>query len=127
MLLAKGLPQGDPTDETLITGGGDGSIKLWQLGRTLNGILIRDGVLLENDDNSVLALAQKDTLLYACKLEGEVNIWDLDTRQLIQTVKAYSGVDVLSIAVGFGYLFTGGANGQAKVSSSQHFEYTRAH
>ena len=113
MLLATDLTQGDLKGSTLISGGGDGSIKLWHLDKN-DGGAITELAVLENGDNSVLTMALNDTLLYAGRLEGDVNVWDLDTRQLIQTIKAYSA-DILTLSLGHGFMFTGGADGQAKV------------
>ena len=114
MLLAKGLSGNEADEETLISGGGDGTIKLWRLDRRASGA-ITDPISLENGDDSVLALALDGTFLYSGRLEGDINVWDLDTRQLIRRVKAHT-VDVLTLAVGHGLIFSGGANGYAKVN-----------
>ena len=114
MLLAKGLSAADSNDETLISGGGDGSVKLWQLSKQHDTVSMHEFASLESGDNSVLCMAIRGTLLYTGRLEGDVNVWDLETRQLVQTIRA-SKVDILSLAVGSGHLFTGSANGQAKV------------
>ena len=113
MLLATDLIHGDYHGDTLISGGGDGSIKLWHLDGD-DGGAIQESAVLENGDNSVLTMALNGTLLYAGRLEGDINVWDLDTQQLIRTIKAYN-VDVLTLSLGYGFMFTGGANGQAKV------------
>lgn len=115
MLLAKGLNGNEADDETLISGGGDGTIKLWRLDRSASGA-IKDPVSLENGDDSILALALDGTFLYSGRLEGDINVWDLDTRQLIRRVKAHT-VDVLTLAVGRGLIFSGGANGYVKVNT----------
>ncbi|SLM39934.1 WD40/YVTN repeat-like-containing domain [Lasallia pustulata] len=112
MLLARGLNANEADEETLISGGGDGTIKLWRLDRSASGA-IEDPVSLENGDDSILALALDGTFLYSGRLEGDINVWDLDTRQLIRRVKAHT-VDVLTVAVGHGLLFSGGANGYVK-------------
>lgn len=113
MLLASGLSD-DADVETLISGGGDGTIKLWSLESHAH-----DGpkkpVSLENGDDSILALALDGTVLYAGRLEGAIDIWDLDTRQLIRTVKAHTA-DTLTLGVGHGLIFSGAANGLAKVT-----------
>lgn len=114
MLLARGLNANEADEETLISGGGDGTIKLWRLDRSASGA-IEDPVSLENGDDSILALALDGTFLYSGRLEGDINVWDLDTRQLIRRVKAHT-VDVLTVAVGHGLLFSGGANGYVKVN-----------
>lgn len=115
MLLAKGLNGNEADEETLISGGGDGTIKLWRLDRSASGA-IKDPVSLENGDDSILALALDGTFLYSGRLEGDINVWDLDTRQLIRRVKAHT-VDVLTLAVGRGLIFSGGANGYVKVNT----------
>lgn len=113
MLLAKGLSNTSDA-ETLISGGGDGSIKLWSLDGHAD-VAPDKPTSLENGDDSILALALDGTVLYSGRLEGDIDVWDLDTRQLIRTVKAHAS-DVLTIAVGHGLIFSGAANGIAKVT-----------
>lgn len=115
MLLAKGLNGSEADEETLISGGGDGTINLWRLDRSASGA-IKEPISLENGDDSILALALDGTFLYSGRLEGDINVWDLDTRQLIRRVKAHT-VDVLTLAVGHGLIFSGGANGYVKVNT----------
>ena len=112
MLLAHGL-RDDPVAETLISGGGDGTIKLWILDDEA-GSALSNAATLENGDESILSLALEGTLLYSGRLEGNVDIWDLDTRQLIRTVKAHTA-DILTLSVGYGLLFSGAASGISKV------------
>lgn len=114
MLLAKGLDVNDANAETLISGGGDGTVKLWSLNSDESGALTEESSL-EKGDSSILSMALDGTVLYTGRLEGEVNLWDLDTRQLIRTVKAHNA-DVLALAVGYSLLFSGGSNGIAKVT-----------
>ena len=114
MVLARGSVHGENSDETLITGGGDGTIKMWRLTENVNSGAIRCFATMENGDNSVLSMALDGTFLYSGRLEGDVDVWDLDTRQLIRTVNAHAA-DVLTITVGPHLIFTGGSNGWAKV------------
>lgn len=111
MIMARSLNVGETGKETLISGGGDGTIKIWELGE--------DGVeelrALENGDNSILTMALDGTFLYCGRLEGDVNVWDLDTFQLVRRVRAYDNEDVLTLAIGHECFFTGGADGWAKV------------
>ena len=113
MLLSRGLDADDADSETLISGGGDGTVKLWSL-KSNESAALAEEISLENGDSSVLSMALDGTVLYTGCLEGDVNVWDLDTRQLIRTFKAHSA-DVLALAVGDGLLFSGGSNGIAKV------------
>ena len=114
MLLTKISYDGESGAESLISGGGDGTVKLWALNRQANGA-IEELATLDNGDDSILAMAIDGTFLYTGRLGGHVNVWDLDTRQLIRSVKAHSA-DILTISVGHGLIFSGGANGYAKVS-----------
>ena len=113
MILAKGLNSGRSGEETLISGGGDGTIKLWSLDEGSEGV-VRNPVILENGDNSILAMVLDGTLLYSGRLDGNINVWDLDTHQMIRRVEAHTA-DVLTLTVGRGLLFSGSANGFAKV------------
>lgn len=113
MLLARGLASEHQDRETLISGGGDGIIKLWSLDHSAQGA-ISEPMSLDNGDNSILALALDGTLLYSGRLEGDVNVWDLDTHQLIRSIKAQDA-DILTLAVGHGLIFCGTSNGEAKV------------
>lgn len=113
-LLANGLSHNaDSSSEILISGGGDGLVKLWSLDPDDGGLLL-EPVCLENRDDSVLTIALDGTLLYCGRLEGEVNVWDLDTRQLIRKV-GVSRDDILTLAVGHDLIFSGDADGCAKV------------
>ena len=113
MLLAKGGTYNDTGEETLVTGGGDGTIKLWQIA-DIGDEGIRHLATLENGDNSILSMAVHGTFLYSGRLEGDVDVWDLETRQLIRTVKV-NNADILTVAVGQDLIFTGGSDGFGKV------------
>jgi di- and tripeptidase len=113
MLLARGLGRDEPDEEVLISGGGDGTVKLWNLDDKAGGG-ISEVAELENGDSSVLTIALDGTLLYAGTSEGDVNVWDLDTRQMIRSVKAHTH-DVLTLSVGGGLIFSAGGSGYAKV------------
>ena len=112
-LLLTGALNGKGTcTETLISGGGDGNIKLWSLDSSSHAV--EDPVCLENEDDSILSLAVDGSLLYAGELGGHVFVWDLDTLQMIRKIKAHSS-DALTVAVGYDLLFCGSAEGDAKV------------
>lgn len=113
MLLARGISRDDAESEILISGGGDGTIKLWSLHKSARRA-IQELCTLENGDNSVLAMTIDGTFLYSGRLEGDINVWDLDTRQLIRSVKAHSA-DVLTLAATNKLIISGGSNGYAQV------------
>ncbi|KAI4182641.1 MAG: hypothetical protein L6R41_005845 [Letrouitia leprolyta] len=118
MLLAHDPEDEDSDEEILISGGGDGTIKLWSL-ETKNGGSISKLKTLRSGDDSVLALALDDTFLYSGRSNGEVNVWDLETCQLLRRVEAHSA-DVLTLSVGHGLIYSGSANGTVKQFDPQY-------
>ena len=60
------------------------------------------------------------SFLYSSKLEGVIELWDLDTKQKLRVIKAHKG-DVMTLQMGWGYLWSAGSNGFARVSR---FTYT---
>lgn len=114
-LLAKELScsSKDGGSECLISGGGDGAVKVWPLDPD-DGAVVADPVCLENGDDSILTIALDGTLLYSGRLEGDVNVWDLDTKQLIRRIRAFTD-DILTLAAGHDLIFCGCADGTAKV------------
>jgi di- and tripeptidase len=120
MLLAKdGVPE-NAGHETLITGGGDGMIKLWKLDEK-NGAII-DLYTLEDgreEGHAILSIALDGTFLYAGRTGGEIDVWDLETRQLMRNLKAHRD-DVLTICVGGGFMFSGDISGNVRRFDRQH-------
>ena len=121
MLLAKdGVPEW-LGHETLITGGGDGVIKLWKLGEESGGAIeelysLDDG---REEGHAILSIALDGTFLYSGRSGGEVDVWDLETRQLVRNLKAHKD-DVLTICVGGGYLFTAAVTGYVRKFDRQY-------
>ncbi|KAL8636876.1 MAG: hypothetical protein Q9228_005786 [Teloschistes exilis] len=109
MLLAGGPACPVFAEEMLISGGGDGSIKIWSLDIQNHGA-ISEFQVMESEDESVLALAIDRTLLYSGRVGGEINVWDLDTFQLIRRFNSCSA-DVQSICVGHQSVFCGNSDG----------------
>ncbi|KAF2397008.1 glutathione degradosome [Trichodelitschia bisporula] len=104
MLLARG----DNDEEVLISGGGDGAIRIWKLGDGIRQLhKLDDG---REEGESVLSLALDGTFLYSGRLNGEVNAWDLETRQLVRSLRTHSD-DVLALSVGGGFLYCAGITG----------------
>lgn len=121
MLLGKGILPEAPTEEVLVSGGGDGRIVLWRIHANEGGAIssictLEDG---REEGESILSLARDGTFLYSGRFDGEVNVWDLETRQLVRNLKADTG-DVLSLSLGGGFLFAGGISGVVQVRSKIH-------
>lgn len=113
MILAGGSEEGVFGDEVLISGGGDGTIKIWALAADKGGA-ISELKTLESGDEAVLTLTIDDTLLYSGRAGGDINVWDLETCQLVRRIESHV-VDVLTLCVGHGSVFSGSANGAVKV------------
>lgn len=116
MLVARGLLP-DPDEEILISGGGDGTIKLWTLDRQAGGAINELYTLFDGRDEgeSVLTIALDGTFLYSGRIDGEINVWDLETKQLVRSLRTRTG-DVLTVAVGGDLLFGAGVSGVVEVS-----------
>ncbi|KAJ4371925.1 hypothetical protein N0V86_008479 [Didymella sp. IMI 355093] len=112
MLLGKGILPEAPSEEVLVSGGGDGRILLWRIDPTRGGLItnicaLEDG---REEGESILSLAREGSFLYSGRFDGEVNVWDLETRQLVRSLKAHTG-DVHTLTLGAGVLFAGGKSG----------------
>ncbi|KAI7877892.1 uncharacterized protein EV154DRAFT_545778 [Mucor mucedo] len=81
--------------EVLITGSGDGNIKIWTI---QNKTVTHYQTLTGGDpDRGILSLTISDDGYLFCGVQGgHVQIWDLETYQLIRSVVAHSD-DVLSV------------------------------
>ncbi|KAK3315974.1 hypothetical protein B0H66DRAFT_560053 [Apodospora peruviana] len=117
----------DSDEEVLISGGGDGTIKLWKL--TDDGPEYDDGVrgdieelmvLGEDDSEAVMSLAIDGSFLYAGKLRGIIELWDLDTKQKLRVIKAHDG-NVNTLGMSFGLLWSAATGGSASKHSTVHY------
>ncbi|KAK4244325.1 hypothetical protein C7999DRAFT_17411 [Corynascus novoguineensis] len=128
MLIAKGpTVLGDPEEEVLISGGGDGTIKLWRLSDDApdhdDGVLgdIEEMMTLGDDDSeSIMSMAIDGSFLYAGKLRGIIELWDLDTKQKLRVIKAHNG-NVNTLKMSFGLLWSGATGGSASKHSTVHY------
>ena len=89
-----------------MSGGGDGDVKIWDLDMTHKKTL-------SCTDDGVLTMIRVDSLLYTGSIAGTVNLWDLDTLQLIRSVRAHQA-DVLSLSGVGDFAFSGSAKGFIK-------------
>lgn len=128
MIIARGpTVLVDSDEEVLISGGGDGSIKLWQIKQDekyegyeeWDAWEKREIMCLRGDDDdfgeSVFSLAIDGSFLYSGKKKGIIELWDLDTKQKLRVIKGHRG-DVMALQLSWGYLLSGATTGSAAVS-----------
>lgn len=116
MLLGTGVLPDAPSEEVLISGGGDGRILLWRIDAERRGAIssictLEDG---REEGESILSLAREGSFLYSGRFDGEINVWDLETRQLVRSLKASTG-DVHTLTLGASILYAGGKTGIMQV------------
>lgn len=68
---------------------------------------------MSSGDDGILTMIHVESLLYTGSISGTINLWDLDTLQMIRSVKAHQ-TDVLSLAGIGGFAFSGSARGYLK-------------
>jgi len=115
MLMVRGVTRlVDPEEDVLISGGGDGTIKIWKLLENQEQGLREVACLGVDDAESILSITVDGSFLYSSKLEGVIELWDLDTKQKLRVIKAHKG-DVMTLQMGWGYLWSAGSTGFARV------------
>lgn len=115
MLLVRGLMECRLDEEILLTGSGDGSVKLWELGQS-HDIAPTEIASLQNGNESVLSIAVDGSFLYCGLTGGAINIWNLDSRQIIKSITGPAG-DIWTIDIIKGVMITGDSQGIVKVLS----------
>jgi di- and tripeptidase len=115
MALVRGLIESAPLEEVLLTGAGDGTVKIWRLSAKANGTPVQLAKL-DNGSDAVLSIDIEGPLLY-CGLEnGSLNIWNLESSQLVKQMASHSG-ELWTTDVVKGFAFTGDSEGVVKVSA----------
>lgn len=112
MLLASGQVESAPSEEVLITGAGDGVVKLWRLGQDSNVVPTQIAKLQNGDP--VLSIAVDGSFLYCGLTGGTLNIWNLDSHQLVKRITRHSG-DLWAVDIIRGIAVCGDSNGVVKV------------
>jgi di- and tripeptidase len=113
MMMTKSLSGNG--DQMLLSGGGDGSIKLWAIDPETSALSMERVKTLSSGDCGVLSMAVRDQFLYCGLTDGEITIWDLDTQTLIRSVRGHED-DVLTITIKDNYIYSGSASGFMRVS-----------
>lgn len=122
MLLVKGLVETAPSEEVLLTGAGDGVVKLWRLGQD-PGAAPSQIAKLQNGD-AVLSVAVEGSLLYCGLAGGALNIWNLDSQQLVKRITRHTG-DLWAVHVIQGVAICGDSSGTVKVFTDLYFCHLR--
>ena len=99
--------------EVLVSGGGDGAIKVWSLGSFESDALLCIHKF-KNPSTIVSSLANSGALLYAGLGNGGVHIYNLESLQLVQKIKTGSD-SIPTLQVMDGVAFCGTTNGMLKV------------
>jgi di- and tripeptidase len=121
MLLGDGAIAERPGEQVLITGGGDGSIKVWSLaGRPSELFKLGDD---GGSQDSVLSIALDENFVIAGRMGGQIDIWDFETRAVVRSLRS-SLEDVCSLSVGPSFLFACGSNGMIEASFKRYMDET---
>jgi WD40 repeat protein len=113
MILVRGLVESSPSEEVLLTGSGDGTVKQWRLSK--DEPLVQEAEL-PNGNDAVLSIAVEGPLLYCGLSGGALNIWNLDSHQLVKRITQHTG-DVWAIDIIKGIAISGDSNGVVKVNT----------
>ncbi|KKK16967.1 hypothetical protein AOCH_002643 [Aspergillus ochraceoroseus] len=117
MTLVRGLLESSPNDEVLLTGAGDGVVKLWRLEQDKADMVPTQMAKLQNAD-PVLSVAVDGSFLYCGLAGGALNIWNLDSHQLVKRITAHTG-DLWAVDIIHGMAVCGDSNGIVKKFNSR--------
>lgn len=107
----------------VITGGGDGISKIWCLKDDSSGeISLRLVTELDNDE-PVLCQVVEFPFLYVGLTGGLVKIWDLNTNQLVSTLKSGDESDITSLVVFDDHIFASQQHGITKFYQEEVFHW----
>lgn len=115
MLLVRGLIESAPTEEVLLSGAGDGVVKVWRLGE--DGSTPPTQIAKLQNGDPVLSLAVDGSFLYCGLAGGALNIWNLDSQQLVKRITRHTG-DLWAVDIISGIAICGDSNGIVKVRVS---------
>lgn len=126
LVVNRKAPPLESDNDFLISGGGDGTIKIWELSHDQDKGIKEIACLGTDNAESVLSIALDDSYLYSSKLEGVVEIWDLDTQQKVRVTKTHDG-HITTLQIGWGFIFSASSTGFArKNSTTRHNELCKS-
>lgn len=91
----------DSISELIITSSGDGISSAWKVtkNKKSGNVFIESEYENMNNEETVFSQAIEYPFLYCGLSEGLINIWDLNTGQLVSTLKTPDKSDIISISV----------------------------
>ena len=105
--------------DLLVTGGSDGYVRLWNLGKQADrNVVITCATRLPNSRRPVWCMANVGDLLYCGGGDGYVNVFNLQSKQLIFPIYVGHG-DIMALQVNDGNVFCGTDTGLTRVSNAQ--------
>ncbi|KAG9017933.1 hypothetical protein FRB90_000115 [Tulasnella sp. 427] len=97
----------------LVTGSGDEDVKLWSYNPdpadTANNITLLHTFYAQV--GGVLSIISRNGNIYAGCQGGHVKVWDIETKTLVRTIIVQESVDILSLSMTDGELYTCSAGG----------------
>lgn len=119
--LSNYIKDNDEQDEYLVSGGGDGTVKFWSFQKDKGSF---QAIYNFDVDLSIFSMCYYDNFLYLGLNNGQVGLFDMDTRQTIRVDKVADEGDVMAMSLHGDCLFRGGAHGVIRKWDSK--QYTRA-
>lgn len=92
----------------LVSGSGDSDVKIWAA-RPRGGLKLLQ--TFSGLHGAVHSFAVRDSLLFAGLQEGEIVVWDLETKACVRSIEAHDS-DVLSMSVLGDDVYTAAADGR---------------
>ncbi|KAI5286299.1 hypothetical protein KEM54_006895 [Ascosphaera aggregata] len=124
MLLVRGFAESghQANAEILLTGSGDGTVKIWHLENNfvdgMKMVIPVEAACLDNGHDSVLSLVVDGPFMYCGLANGSVNIWNLESRQIIRRLNNHPK-DLWALNITKGMIIIGGASGLVKGFNSR--------
>lgn len=92
-------------DELLVSGGGDGTVRFWAFQKDHKTFQLVHSL---DAESSVFSLACFDSFLYIGLTQGQVGLYDMNTKQIVRVDKVSDDDDVMTMALYGDCLFRGG-------------------
>lgn len=114
LIIKRTNPVQGTEEEYLVSGGGDGTVKIWNFN---NGTI--EALYTLDTDNSVFSMCCQDSFLYCGLCAGQVCMFDLDTRQIVR-VDQLGNDDVMAMSL-YGECLFRSSNGVVRKWDSKRY------